>query len=84
MIQSLWDWMARSCRASDGAIRLGLDGVIPLRLDGAIPLRLARSRYDRNLMAFLNPKGIPSSSPGLLGTSYPGELIAIAHQPCKG
>ena len=40
MIQSLWDWMARSCRASDGAIRLGLDGVIPLRLDGAIPLRL--------------------------------------------
>jgi hypothetical protein len=32
----------------------------------------------------VNANGIPSFSPGLLGTSYPGLSSPTIHQPCKG
>ena len=32
----------------------------------------------------LNPKGIPSLSPGLRGTSYPGEVVPEFSQPQRG
>jgi hypothetical protein len=31
----------------------------------------------------LNPKGIPTYSPGLLGTSYPGKNTIKSHNPVR-
>ena len=44
MIQSLWDWMARSCRASDGAIPLRLEshGLSESQRDSILQPRVAR------------------------------------------